>query len=201
MCIRDRGAVRDAHEAAGYEVVGLAPTNAVAQDLKADGFGQEAGPRPGRAATVHSELFGLKNGRVSWDARTLVVVDEAAMLDARVTGELLSEARRSGAKVLLAGDDRQLASIERGGLFTELKAVHGSAEITQVTRQRVDWQRQAAQDLAEGHTLAAVTAFAREGALHWSVHQAEARQALVARWSADMAGDAQGGLNRSSQHP
>ena len=41
---------------------------------------------------------------------------------------------------------RQLASIERGGLFTELKAAHGSAEITEVTRQRVDWQRQAAQD-------------------------------------------------------
>ena len=29
-------AVREAHEAAGYRVVGLAPTNAVAQDLKAD---------------------------------------------------------------------------------------------------------------------------------------------------------------------
>ena len=36
------------------------------------------------------------------------------------TGELLAEARRSGAKLVLAGDDRQLASIERGGLFAEL---------------------------------------------------------------------------------
>ena len=46
------GAIRDAHEAAGYTVVGLAPTNAVAQDLKADGFGREteAGARSGRAA-------------------------------------------------------------------------------------------------------------------------------------------------------
>ena len=56
-------------------------------------------------------------------------------------GELLAAARASGAKVVLAGDDRQLASIERGGLFTELKARHGAAEIVQVTRQRVDWQR------------------------------------------------------------
>ena len=86
----------------------------MAQDLKADGFG--------RAATVHSELFRLKNGRATWDARTLVVVDEAAMLDSRITGELLAEARRSGAKLVLAGDDRQLASIERGGLFAELQA-------------------------------------------------------------------------------
>jgi Ti-type conjugative transfer relaxase TraA len=201
------GAVRLAHQAAGYEVVGLAPTNAVAQDLAADGFGPGAGPgagpaagqgtrqgvdsRPGRAATVHSELFGLKNGRVAWSARTLVVVDEAAMLDARVTGELLAEARRSGAKVLLAGDDRQLSSIERGGLFTELKAAHGSAEITQVTRQKVDWQRQAAQDLSEGRTYAAVAAFAREGALHWSGSQEAAQQALVERWSADTEADPQ----------
>ena len=59
------------------------------------------------------------------------------MLDSRITGELLAEARRSGAKLILAGDDRQLASIERGGLFAELRQRHGSAEITEVTRQRV----------------------------------------------------------------
>lgn len=194
------GAIRDAHAAAGYAVVGVAPTNAVAQDLKADGFGRvsedggEAGPgaiREGRAATVHSELFRLKNGHASWDARTLVVVDEAAMLDARVMGELLAEARRSGAKVLLAGDDRQLASIERGGLFPELVARHGAAEIREVTRQRVDWQRQAARDLSEGWTYAAVAAFANHGALHWSGRQAAAQEALVARWSADTETDPQ----------
>ncbi len=28
-----------------------------------------------------------------WERRTLVVVDEAAMLDSRVTGELLAEAK------------------------------------------------------------------------------------------------------------
>ena len=38
-------AVREAHEQAGYRIVGLAPTNAVAQDLKADGF-REAGTVP-----------------------------------------------------------------------------------------------------------------------------------------------------------
>jgi ATP-dependent exoDNAse (exonuclease V) alpha subunit len=127
-------AVRDAHEQAGYRVVGLAPTNAVAQNLKADGFRE--------AITVHSALFGIKNGRgLSWDRHTVLIVDEAAMLDTRIAGELLAEARVSGAKVILAGDDRQLASIERGGLFTELRKAHGAAEITEVTRQNVGWQR------------------------------------------------------------
>ena len=175
--------VREAHEAAGYRVVGLAPTNAVAQDLKADGFAE--------AGTVHAALFAIKNGRTAggrpsaWDRRTVVIVDEAAMLDSRVTGEVLTEAKRAGAKVILAGDDRQLASIERGGLFTELRKQHGAAEITEVTRQKVDWQRHAARDLAEGRFDMAVAAYDRHGAITWTGDGEAARAALVARWKAD----------------
>jgi len=174
-------AVRAAHERTGLRVIGLAPTNAVAQDLKAEGFAE--------AATAHSELFRLKNGRTSWDRRTVVVVDEAAMLDSRVTGELLAEARRARAKVILAGDDRQLASIERGGLFSELRQRHGSAEISEITRQRTDWQRHAARDLAEGRFAEAVAAFDRAGAITWTPDQADARAALVAAWKRDTAAD------------
>ena len=111
------------------------------------------------------------------------------MLDARITGELLMAARQSGAKVILAGDDRQLASIERGGLFTELKARHGSAEITEVTRQQVDWQRRAAQDLAEGRFGAAVAAYDQAGAITWTQDQDQARMALVAAWKRDTAAE------------
>ncbi len=174
-------AIRDAHEQAGRHVIGLAPTNAVAQDLKADGFTN--------AGTAHAELFKLKNGRTRWDRATVVVVDEAAMLDSKVTGELFAEARRAGAKVILAGDDRQLASIERGGLFTELRQRHGAAEITEITRQRTDWQRQAARDLAEGRFGEAVAAFEQAGAITWTDNQAGARRALVEAWKRDAAAE------------
>jgi Ti-type conjugative transfer relaxase TraA len=176
-------AIRDAHHEQGRRVIGLAPTNSVAEDLKADGFA--------RASTVHAELFRLKNGRAAWDKSTVVIVDEAAMLDTRVTRELLVEARRGGARLILAGDDRQLASIERGGLFSELKQRHGSAEITEVTRQRVDWQRRAARDLAEGNFIEAVSAFAKNGAIVWTEKQDHARAALVERWRQDTARDPQ----------
>ena len=179
-------AVRDAYERDGKRVVGLAPTNAVAQDLAQDGFRE--------ARTVHAALFAIKNGRDDWDKRTVVMVDEAAMLDTRVTGELLAAARQAGAKVILAGDDRQLASIERGGLFAEMRQRHGSAEITEVTRQRVDWQRQAAKDLAEGRFAEAVGAFDKAGAITWTDRQDEARSALVAAWKRDA--DAQPGQSR-----
>ena len=177
------GAVRDAYERAGQRVVGLAPTNAVAQDLGRDGF-RESG-------TVHAALFALKTGRASWDRRTVLLVDEAAMLDSPVMGELLAAARASGAKVVLAGDDRQLASIERGGLFTELRGRHGSAVIRQVERQRVPWQREAAQDLSEGRFARAVQAFDRHGAVTWSADDGASLQALVRRWQADSLADPQ----------
>ena len=175
------GAIRQAHEAAGYEVIGLAPTNAVAQDLAHDGFK--------RTSTVHAELFRLKNGHAAWGRRTLIVVDEMAMLDAKITGELLREAKMAGAKVIGAGDDRQLASIERGGLFTELRKAHGSAEIAQVTRQRVDWQREAARSLSEGRFEEALSAFARNHAVIWTTRQDDTRAKLTEQWSKDTAAD------------
>jgi Ti-type conjugative transfer relaxase TraA len=179
-------AIREAYERDGKHVVGLAPTNAVAQDLAQDGFRE--------ARTVHAALFAIKNGRTEWDKRTVVMVDEAAMLDTRVTGELLTAARQAGAKVILAGDDRQLASIERGGMFAEIRQRHGSAEITEVTRQRVDWQRQAARDLAEGRFAEAVGAFDKAGAITWTDRQDEAGSALVAAWKRDA--DEQPGQSR-----
>src|SRR3712207_2135531 len=113
----------------------------------------------GAASTVHAALFALKNGRAHWDRRTVVVVDEAAMLDNRITGEVLAAARQAGAKVVLAGDDRQLASIERGGLFAELRQRHGSAAVTHGTRQRGEWQRAAVEGLAGGRFGGAGWAF------------------------------------------
>jgi ATP-dependent exoDNAse (exonuclease V) alpha subunit len=108
-------AIRQAYEAEGHKVVGLAPTNAVAEDMKADGFA--------RAGTVHSELFALNNNRTQWDARTVVMVDEAAMLDTKIMAMLTTHAHEAGAKLIFVGDDRQLSSIDRGGMFGVLKTV------------------------------------------------------------------------------
>ena len=89
-------AVREAH--AGCRVIGLAPTNTVAQDLMRDGFAE--------AATVHGALFALKKGCERWDHYTVVIVDESAMLSTRVMGALMAEAECAGAKMILAGNDR-----------------------------------------------------------------------------------------------
>lgn len=172
-------AIRQAYEAAGHGVIGLAPTNAVAEDMRRDGFR--------RAATVHSELFALNNNRTSWGNRTVVMVDEAAMLDTRLMAMVASHARAAGAKLILVGDDRQLSSIERGGMFAALRQQYGAAALTEVTRQRKHDERRASSMMAEGNFHDALAMYDQKGAITWTRTQDQARRALVERWAADTA--------------
>ena len=174
-------AIREAHEAVGWHVVGVAPTNAVAADLRRSGFTH--------ATSVHRQIWHQERGGSllipRWDRDTLVIVEEAAMLDTRIYARLMRQAADKGAKVILAGDDRQLASVERGGLFTELKERHGSVIISTVRRQQEDWQRTASEDFAQGRMAEGLRAYAEHGHVHWSQDLAESRDRLLSDWDQD----------------
>jgi Ti-type conjugative transfer relaxase TraA len=172
-------AVRQAYEKAGYRVIGLGPTNAVAQDMRNDGFGH--------AGTVHSELFALNNNRTSWNRRTVVMVDEAAMLDTKMMAMVTAHAQEAGSKLILLGDDRQLSSIDRGGMFGVMKDRYGCAELSEVKRQHKIDERRAAEMMAEGNFHDALGIYDQKGAIHWTRTQGEARAALVDQWSKDSA--------------
>lgn len=176
-------AVRTAYEAGGCHVIGLAPTNAVAQDMQRDGFS--------RAGTIHSELFALNNGRTAWNRKTVVIVDEAAMVDTKLMAMVTAHAFHAGAKLILVGDDRQLSSIDHGGMFSVLKERYGAAELTSVRRQTKDDDRRATELMAEGNFFDALERYEAKGAIHWSATQDQARAALVRRWAADTADDPQ----------
>ena len=106
-------AIRDAYQAGGFTIVGLSWTNAVVQDMRSGGFD--------RASTIAAELMRQASGRATWNSRTVLMVDEAAMISTKHLAALMTKAEAAGAKVILAGDDRQLASIEHGGLFWRLE--------------------------------------------------------------------------------
>jgi Ti-type conjugative transfer relaxase TraA len=172
-------AIREAYGLAGYRVIGLAPTNAVAQDMRADGFG--------RAGTIHAELFALANDRTSWTQKTAVIVDEAAMLDTKLMAMVTAWAADAGAKLILVGDDRQLSSIDRGGMFGALKDIHGAAALSEVKRQHKNDERRAAEMMAEGNFHDALGIYEQKGAIHWTRTQGEARAELVEQWAKDSA--------------
>src|SRR4029453_13926840 len=77
--------------------------------LEAEGFEE--------VATCDRLLADLDRGREQLDSRTGVVGDEAGMLGSRKLARLLDHASQAQAKVVLVGDDRQLAAIDAGGGF------------------------------------------------------------------------------------
>ena len=178
---RTLGAIREAHERRGHRVVGLGPTNVVARSLAADGFGT--------AMTAHLALIHLRNGRDRWNARTVVIVDEAAMLDTDILDRVMLAADRAGARLLLVGDDRQLQSVQRGGLFAPVAALAGTMELRRVQRQKTAWQREASEAFAAGDIAAAVGAYADHDCLAWTETLDESRAALVAAWAEASARD------------
>ena len=178
---RTLGAIRQAHERRGHRVVGLGPTNVVARSLAADGFET--------AMTAHLALIHLRNGRDRWGPRTVVIVDEAAMLDTDILDRVMLAADRAGARLLLVGDDRQLQSVQRGGLFAPVAALAGSMELRRVQRQKTSWQREASEAFATGDIASAIGAYADHGCLAWSGTLDESRAALVASWAEASARD------------
>lgn len=172
--------IAETYTRAGRQVVGLGPTNVVAKDMEKCGQFR-------RAATVHSECYSIEKGKVNWNKSTVVIVDEAGMLDTKQLGRVLTHARDAGAKVILVGDDRQLQSVEAGGLFRELVAEYGAEELNEVVRQEVDWQRQASEDFGAGRVRDALQALDQNGAISWAATKDEARDRLVEQWARNTA--------------
>jgi ATP-dependent exoDNAse (exonuclease V) alpha subunit len=107
------GVAREAFELGGYRVLGCAPTGIATVGLGEEGFTD--------LRTVDRLLLDLGKGRAKLDERTVLVVDEAAMVGTSKLAPLLDHAEQAGAKVVLVGDDRQFASIQAGGGFRALR--------------------------------------------------------------------------------
>jgi hypothetical protein len=85
---------------------------------------------------------------------------------------------------VLVGDAEQLQAIEAGAAFRALTERHGAAEITEIRRQRVDWQREATRELATGRTGAALDRYEAAGMVRGHETREAARSALVDGWDA-----------------
>ena len=134
------GVAREAWEAAGYEVRGVALSGIAAENLES---GSGIASR-----TIASMEHGWQQGRDGLTTRDVLVIDEAGMVGTRQLERVLSHAAEAGAKVVLVGDPQQLQAIEAGAAFRSIHERHGGAEIGEVRRQREDWQRDATRDLA-----------------------------------------------------
>ena len=184
---RTLSAIRAIVEGEGFETLALAPTNSVAEDLRTSGFS--------RATTVDSLLWYRthvpEHAKARIAPKTMIIVDEAAMLDTKRLAALVALVDHVGGQVrlVLAGDDRQLASVERGGVFTDLVSRIGAAELSIVRRQERHWARRASEAFSQGRFRDGLEAFAERGLLSWSAKLGDSRAALLARYERDTAAE------------
>lgn len=157
-------------------VIGLAPTNKVAYDLKDSGFEN--------AYTVHKFLFDLKNKKQEIGANITIIVDEAAMLSNEMLIEILYAMRKN--RVILVGDDRQLTSVNRGGMFDDLCKIYGSVTLSEVRRQKVEWQRQVSEFLSNGDVRKAITILKDNNCLSYHKDSSQTQNALIQAWQTDL---------------
>jgi conjugative relaxase-like TrwC/TraI family protein len=168
-------AARRAWDASAYRVIGCSLAARTARQLQDD-----AGIP---AATIDRLLGDLErcNG-LGLDDRTVIVVDEAAMVGSRKLDRLLGRAEAARAKVVLVGDPCQLPEIDAGGAFRSLQHRLGARRLIENRRQTQAWERDALAELRAGNTDSAVDAYLRHQRIHNAPTNDEARELLVEQW-------------------
>src|SRR3546814_749717 len=112
----------------------------------------------------------------------MVVIHVASMNGTRQRGRGIDVEEARGAKVVVVCDVEQLQAIEAGAAFRSIAERHGAAEITEVRRQREDWQKDATRALATGRTAEAIHAYDDRGMVHAADTREQARAELVDGW-------------------
>ncbi|PJN96119.1 Ti-type conjugative transfer relaxase TraA, partial [Amaricoccus sp. HAR-UPW-R2A-40] len=171
-------AARQAWEAQGYTVRGAALAGKAAEGLE-----ESAGIQ---SRTLASYEYGWKDGRGQLGMRDVLVVDEAGMIGSRQLARFVAAAEAAGAKLVLVGDHEQLQAIGAGAPFRAIAERIGSAELSDVRRQREDWQRDASQDFARHKTADGLAAYEKRGGIKFKDSHDEARAALVRDYLADL---------------
>jgi hypothetical protein len=110
------------------------------------------------------------------------VVDEAGMVGSRKLTRLLEHAHQARAKVVLVGDDRQLAAVDAGGGFRSLRLRLGASELTENRRQLHAWERDAIELVRQGLVDQAVAAYREHGRVVAAESKPAMTLALLTDW-------------------
>jgi conjugative relaxase-like TrwC/TraI family protein len=168
------GIARHAWQLDGYWLLASAPTGIATMSLQGEGYEE--------VATCDRLLGDLDRGQEQLEARSVLVVDEAGMLGSRKLARLLEHAQQAQAKVVLVGDDRQLAPIDAGGGFRALRLRLGASELTENRRQQQAWEREALELVRSGLVEEAVAAYQAHDRVVAADSKPAATLALLQDW-------------------
>jgi Ti-type conjugative transfer relaxase TraA len=171
------GAAREVWEHSGYRVHGLALAGKASEELQLSSGIQ--------SNTIASWEIRLDKGIEKLTSKDVLVVDEAGMVGSKQLDHILSEADKAGAKVVWAGDHKQLEAINAGAGFRTVVERVNASELTQVQRQKAEWQKDASYQLARGDFRAGLEAYNVNGNVHMAETRAQAHQMLVSRYMSE----------------
>src|SRR6056297_1104521 len=169
-------AARDAWEASGVQVAGVALAARAALELQTS-----AGIRSMTLARLLGQLDDHRHGS-PLQSGSVLVVDEAGMVGTRQLARLLHHAEAQSVKVVLVGDPKQLPEIDAGGLFRALATRLPAIELTHNRRQTHGWEQQALDELRHGDPDAALAAYRQHGRIRTADTAEQLRNRLVDDW-------------------
>lgn len=161
-------------EAQGYEIKGASLASVAAKGLEAE-TGIES-------RTIHKTLFEIQKGNLRLTDKTILVIDEAGMVATKQMSELINEAKKAKAQLILVGDEKQLQPINAGNPFKSIGDRTGRSELQEIRRQKDDWAREAVKDFAFGEARRGLEAYARRDLLKVAENRFEAMEMLVKDW-------------------
>ncbi|SPR03499.1 conjugal transfer protein TraA [Orientia tsutsugamushi str. Gilliam] len=156
----------------GQKVIGLAPTHKAVSELRSKGYTE--------VYTVKGFLY---NRKKIFMQGSLIVVDEAGMVGTKAYAELFRVVRNNNCQLILAGDEKQLASIERGGMFEMLSNNFGSHVLIDIRRQSENWSREAATKFAESNILSGITLLRQNKCVKFDNTLQDSISKLIYDWS------------------
>ncbi|WP_051284505.1 Ti-type conjugative transfer relaxase TraA [Desulforegula conservatrix] len=168
-------AVREAYEAGGYSVTGAALAGIAAQGL----FESSGIP----SQTIARRLLDQEQGRSELTSKHVLVIDEAGMVGTRQMNALISHAHEKGAKVILVGDGMQLQPIEAGGAFRGIYSRTEGVNLTEIRRQKEDWQKEATKYFEEGKSKTALDLYELSGKIRQDATHDKSIRQLTGEWS------------------
>lgn len=138
--------IADQFKANGHDVWGTSTSSTATQVLAKD-----AGLKNGEAFNSAKLLQDLDSGKIKWNAKSVVLVDEAGMMDLLSFHGLIKHANKAGAKLVMLGEAEQLQSVGYGGSFRHFTEQFTTAKVTAINRQKESWQRESVEDMASGN--------------------------------------------------
>jgi conjugative relaxase-like TrwC/TraI family protein len=170
-------AAAEGWSAAGVEVRAVAPTWRAANVLRSEGL---------EATSIARLLAQLDHadelGRPGLPQGSVLLVDEAGMVDSATLARLGERADVAGAKLVLIGDPAQLGEIEAGGLFAAMARRGDPIVLDQVIRHSHELDREAAKLIREGEGAEALAAYRANERVTIATDRDALREEMVADW-------------------